>query len=122
MPMPTVMNECNEIAGSMHECASLPSSGVQINFGQVIRGRIANWYLHLVREATDADLEESSYLEQVGDPIWSLDAEISYCPYCGQKLLAPGGFDNEPTGGDNDSRKLGHFSLFDQEKWSGRLR
>ena len=48
-----------------------------------------DWILSMVREATEEDLEKSSFFEQVGDHVWQLETEISYCPYCGEKLNEP---------------------------------
>ena len=38
------------------------------------------------RCAKEADLEESSYLEEIGETIWQTIVGISHCPFCGNKL------------------------------------
>jgi len=47
-----------------------------------------NWVLVVSRSATEEDLEENHYLEEVGEEIWSTVVEISHCPYCGKSLGA----------------------------------
>lgn len=69
-----------------HRCKQMPSSGVYISNEVEGFDNHEAWGLHLIREATEEDLEDSHYLENVGDHIWSVVAEISYCPYCGQQL------------------------------------
>lgn len=101
-----------------HECADMPETGVHITYGDAMRGvRSEAWHLHLVREATEEDLEESHILEEVGETIWSLCAEIRFCPYCASELKTIG--DSVP---ENEEESYGAFSLFDQENWTGRIR
>lgn len=112
----------------LHRCARLPDSGVTVAFGQA-RGEVRQraWHLLLVREATEADLDQSSLLEEVGEAMWSLCAEILCCPYCGATL--PGADAIEPAVDDPDidaeadkGVPFGAFALLDQEAWSARLR
>lgn len=44
------------------------------------------WFLVIQRSAVESDLEESCYLEGVGDLIWQTVLGISHCPYCGAAL------------------------------------
>ena len=38
------------------------------------------------RLATESDLGENHYLENIGDTIWATAVGISYCPFCGDLL------------------------------------
>ncbi len=101
----------------VHECTDMPETGVSVAYGDALRGvRSEAWHLHLIRDATEVDLEESHILEEVGETIWSLCAEIQFCPYCGEKLKTIG--DPAPK---NEDELYGAFSLFNQENWSGRI-
>jgi hypothetical protein len=53
------------------------------------------WQLVLSREATKEDLENNHCLENVGEELWSLVAEINNCPYCGLSLSKPKKDDGE---------------------------
>jgi hypothetical protein len=44
------------------------------------------WVLSIYREATEEDLGENHYLEQVGELIWNTRLVIRHCPFCGEKL------------------------------------
>lgn len=72
-----------------HRCSQMPSSGVHISTDCEGFESCDAWGLRLVREATEENLEKDHHLENVGDHIWSVVAEIVYCPYCGQKLRYP---------------------------------
>lgn len=106
-----------------HRCDRLPGSGVAVTYGQAFGDvRRSAWHLHLIREATEADLEESSVFHEVGESMWSVCAEIRCCPYCGV-ALADGDEDIEPVdGAPVEHDPYGAFALFDQERWAGRFR
>ena len=46
----------------------------------------SNIYLNLNRVATEADLESDHYLEFEGQTIETVQLQVSFCPYCGEKL------------------------------------
>ncbi|MBF8221034.1 hypothetical protein IHD13_00045 [Halomonas sp. 328] len=69
----------------IHHCETLPES-VRIEKDGGYFGKEENWVLVVTRLATDEDLEENHYLEEVGETIWCTVAEISHCPYCGKFL------------------------------------
>lgn len=98
----------------------MPKNGVTIytQFSES-DGNLSVSRMVVEREATEEDLEENHVLEEVGESIWTFTAEIYNCPYCGSELTAPSRINEEDVEG---SDLYGYFSLFDQEKWSGRLR
>ena len=78
-------------APTIHECPSLPREGISIYFdpsSTLLRSE-PTWRLDIQREATEADLEENLYLEEIGEIIWTTSLEISHCPYCGTRLPLP---------------------------------
>lgn len=105
-----------------HKCAELPKVGVHVHFGRNLSGRPECWSLYLVREATEQDLEENHHLEEVGESIWSVYHEISFCPHCGTELVHPNDADADNPMNSESTRAYGYFSLFDQQQWSGSLR
>jgi hypothetical protein len=42
--------------------------------------------LNLNRVATEIDLQENHYLEEVGQIIETIAIKVRYCPYCGKKF------------------------------------
>jgi len=78
--------------------------------------------MYLIREATEEDLEENHLLEKVGDSIWSVYHEISYCPHCGLHLVKPVGLISDNFSDMDLDQPYGSFSLFDQQKWHGSRR
>ena len=68
----------------VHQCSSQPASA-SVERGSNHFGR-DNWVLVVTRSASEQDLEENHYLEEVGETIWSTVVEISNCPYCGKRL------------------------------------
>ena len=86
-----------------HKCDKLPAVGIHIFCDEDSSFRDhAVWQMHIIREATEEDLEENHHLEEVGETIWRTIVEISHCPYCGQNLY--------PTGHklDDDHGEFGH--------------
>ena len=92
---------------TLHQCNQMPDGiHVQksINFGN----QESTWQLVVERSATESDLEENHYLEQVGDTIWSVSVEVNFCPYCGATL--------------NNAKSIeGKFSLVDSRGWSSEV-
>lgn len=68
-----------------HKCDHLPA-GAYLYKDKLSSCGEKVWYLSLIREATEDDLEENHYLEEVGEAIWTVTAEILLCPYCGKNL------------------------------------
>ena len=65
----------------MHKCKDMELVGawIDIQDGQC--------ELNISRTATEEDLEENHHLEEVGEIIESVVISVSFCPYCGEKLL-----------------------------------
>jgi len=104
-----------------HTCNLLPISGVAIYTEDVDTESASTeriWKIVFTREATELDLEESHILENVGDEIWRMEAEINACPYCGERLKSV--IVGEIGEGNPDSRQ--YFRLLDQEAWELRVR
>ncbi len=100
----------------------MPETGVHIQYGHNISGRPLCWSLYLVREATKEDLEENHHLEEIGESIWSVRHEISYCPHCGARLMLIANIDLNKLHDQESTKRHGSFSLFDQQQWHGKLR
>ena len=69
----------------VHECA-YQSPGIRIEKSRSYFHQSSTWQIVVEREATEKDIEENHYLENVGDQIWSVVVEINHCPYCGKEL------------------------------------
>ena len=70
-----------------HKCKELPGSGVGVYRAEhFLTGKNWKWCLVVQRLATESDLGENHYLENVGDAIWATAVGISYCPFCGGVL------------------------------------
>ncbi len=70
---------------TVHKCTSQPK-GVFIEYSGEVFHDDFTWQISYLREATEEDLENNHYLEQVGEILWSFVAELKYCPYCGLEL------------------------------------
>jgi len=79
--------------------------GIRIEKSRTYFHEECTWQLVISREATEDDLNNNHHLENIGDEIWSVVAEINSCPYCGGKLR------EKPI---ND----GEFCLFDSSGFS----
>lgn len=96
----------------LHECEFLPKAGIQVVFDSGYFERDKNsWRLEIRREATEQDLEENNYLEEVGQEIWETIIEIKHCPYCGIDLY---GEANAPVA------EIGKFVHIDSSGWSSK--
>jgi hypothetical protein len=92
-----------------HECEKLPRHGINIIFHEGSSFRdYPVWQLHILKEATAQDLQESCDYEEVGDTIWQAIVEISHCPYCGENLY-------EMT--HELEVDFGEFALFSGGRW-----
>ena len=102
-----------------HRCESMPKSGIAIYCEDIdVKAEDRCWTIAFMREATESDLEESSILEEVGEEIWRMEAEINFCPYCGKRLTAS----NASQEKESNSNMFGEFRLLDQEAWNLRVR
>jgi hypothetical protein len=63
-----------------HQCESLALAEVWIEKGE------QGWQLNINKTATEQDLEENHYLETVGQTIYQVSVNVSFCPYCGSKF------------------------------------
>lgn len=78
-----------------HQCDKLPR-GAYLYKEQLSSCSKNLWYFNLIHEAKEEDLEENHYLEDVGEAIWTMRAEVLFCPYCGKDLY--NGQPNESSG------------------------
>ena len=88
----------------IHECNN-QGPGIRVEYSRSYFHERATWQLVVAREATEYDLENNHYLENVGDEIWSTVIEINNCPYCGEKLR-------------EESLDSIEFAHFDSSGWS----
>ncbi len=65
----------------IHQCKQMKSVSANIETSDDISR------LYFNRIATQDDLEENHYLEQVGDIIEYIVLDVLYCPYCGEQLF-----------------------------------
>lgn len=79
--------EADEGTARLHACRDFPEHGVTIQRASDLRDDDSlGWVLSIYREATEEDLGENHYLEQIGELIWNTRLEIRHCPFCGEKL------------------------------------
>ena len=70
-----------------HKCRALPGNGLGVYRAEhFLNGESWEWCLVVQRLATESDLEENHYLENIGDTMWTTAVGISYCPFCGDLL------------------------------------
>ena len=91
-----------------HECEGIPSPDFFIGFDSELLGSEKSWRLSVERSATETDLEENQYLEQVGDTMWRVSVGISHCPFCGIAL--------DTLSGEAQSA-VGEKYLYDHKSW-----
>lgn len=63
----------------VHKCKSMNAVEAWVGNDQ------GEWLLN-INVATEQDLEENHYLEEIGQTIAHLAIKIIFCPYCGEKL------------------------------------
>ncbi len=88
----------------VHEC-TCQFSGIRIEKSRDYFHEDFTWLIVIERVATEMDLEENHYIENIGDQIWSVVAEINHCPYCGMQL-------------SECKKEKKNFALFDSSGWS----
>lgn len=64
----------------VHQCKSMEAVEAWVENNQ------GEWLLNINHVATEQDLEENHYLEEVGQTVEHLAISILFCPYCGEKL------------------------------------
>jgi len=92
-----------------HQCKLLPDTGVYVS---TAKNDNSTWILTIQREATEDDLEENHYLDDIGDIIWTTELEIICCPFCGEKL---------PDLEIKESESYGNFRHIDSRGWSSEV-
>ena len=92
-----------------HACDLMPATGVYLTFTP---REDSTWILTIQREATEEDLEENHYLEDVGDTLWTTELAIRCCPFCGEVL--PGVESGKKT-------TFGEFRHIDSSGWSSKV-
>ena len=70
-----------------HTCTAQPGNGIGVYRAEhFLNGENWEWCLVVQRLATESDLEENHYLENIGDTIRATAVGISHCPFCGYLL------------------------------------
>jgi hypothetical protein len=70
-----------------HQCPAMPRQGVEIRRDDELSDADPpDWVLSIYRQATESDLEQNHYLEEVGETIWNTLIAIRHCPFCGERL------------------------------------
>tara|TARA_R110002167_G_scaffold192345_2_gene394836 strand:- start:14905 stop:15162 length:258 start_codon:yes stop_codon:yes gene_type:complete len=64
----------------VHQCEPMTLAEAWIEKGD------QGWVLNINKVATEQDLEDNHYLEEVGQTIYQIAVGIKFCPYCGSKL------------------------------------
>lgn len=64
----------------LHRCENMPLTDIWYERNQ------DSIILNINRVATEQDLLENHYLEEVGQAVESIGVEVIFCPYCGKKL------------------------------------
>jgi len=73
-----------------HKCNKIPQDDIRIVYSNHYGQRNEHvWCLVVERTATEEDLDENHYLEEIGQILWSTQIEIRHCPYCGKELFDP---------------------------------
>ena len=107
------MKLMGNLQSHIHDCSQMPVQGVAIRFGiDWFAGEGYSWCLFAERLATEEDLKENNYLEEVGETIWTTVVEIKFCPYCGKDLFGP----DSPSFPDD----YGRFFHMDSSGWLSR--
>lgn len=102
-----------ESLGYEHRCKFIPSNDIYVYCSdEFLDSEVWEWCLVIQRSACESDLEESHYLDEVGDSIWQTIVGISHCPYCGENL--------ESVKCNDDTREAEFFHV-DSSGWKGRI-
>jgi hypothetical protein len=83
----------------VHECETMRSAEAWIEETE------GEWSLNINHVASEEDLEENHYLEEVGQTIETVSINVRFCPYCGRGLLC------------NEDRMVPSFTHHDLSKW-----
>ncbi|EAZ97153.1 hypothetical protein [Marinobacter sp. ELB17] len=99
----------------IHDCDQMPKNGVAVRSGSgFFEDDDLGWCLFVERLATEDDLQENHYLEEVGEMIWMTAVEIKFCPYCGEKLVA--------AQSESPTDDFGYFVHIDSSSWLRKRR
>ncbi len=88
----------------IHEC-KLQMPGARLIKSKSYFHEKFTWQLIIERVASEEDLEQNHYLENAGDQLWSVVAEVNHCPYCSLQL-------------NENKNKTKEFVLLDSSDWS----
>lgn len=103
----------DNLSGLVHHCDQMPRTGVSIYWGaDRFEVEELGWCLFVERLATETDLQENQYLEEVGETLWTTAVEIKCCPYCGIEL--------DSTRSVKHSDDFGYFIHIDSSGWLSR--
>ncbi len=103
----------DSLSDLMHHCHQMPNPGVSICWGAArFDVEDLGWCLFVERLATETDLQDNQYLEEVGETLWTTAVEIKCCPYCGVEL------DNARSVKSSDD--FGYFIHIDSSGWLSR--
>ena len=83
----------------VHKCESMKSVEAWIE------GTKDEWNLNINHVASEEDLEENHYLEEVGQTVETLSINVRFCPYCGKGLST------------SENRIVPSFIHHDLSKW-----
>lgn len=91
----------------IHECKNLPEGTMVVYSYSECKEDKNCWSLVIQKEATEDDLVENSYFENIGDTVWETVVEILHCPYCGKQL-------------SEKFKNGGKFRCIDHSGWLGK--
>lgn len=96
-----------------HRCQFIPSNDIYVYCSdEFLDSEVWEWCLVIQRSASESDLEENHYLDEVGDSIWQTIVGISHCPYCGENL--------ESVKCNKAAREAEFFHI-DSSGWAGKV-
>lgn len=102
-----------ESLGYEHRCQFIPGNDIYVYCSdEFLDSEVWEWCLVIQRSASESDLEENHYFDEVGDSIWQTIVGISHCPYCGENL--------ESVKCNNAAREAEFFHI-DSSGWAGKV-
>lgn len=70
-----------------HNCEGTKQDGIDVVFSDLDdETGDQQWWLNIYREATEKELEDGE-ADEVGEILYFTSISISFCPFCGEKLL-----------------------------------
>ena len=78
----------NEKGYKNHKCSDLILDDVEIIYSNFYGEdeEKHQWWFHIYREAKEKDVLDGE-ADEIGDLLYSSAIVISYCPFCGKKLI-----------------------------------